>query len=47
MCLQAVDAETLQTANYDLAGTSFFGTYIFVPVVDGTYIVERPTVTLA
>ncbi|KIJ62991.1 hypothetical protein HYDPIDRAFT_93630 [Hydnomerulius pinastri MD-312] len=47
LCLQSVNAETLQTANYDLAGTGFFGTYIFVPVVDGTFIVERPSVTLA
>ncbi|KAH7928320.1 alpha/beta-hydrolase [Leucogyrophana mollusca] len=46
-CLQGVDATDLQTANYDLAGTGFYGTYIFVPVVDGTFIVERPSVTLA
>ncbi|KAG9316092.1 Alpha/Beta hydrolase protein [Chiua virens] len=46
-CLQNVDAETLQTANYDLAGSAFYGTYVFVPVVDGTFILERPTVTLA
>ncbi|KAH7903614.1 hypothetical protein BJ138DRAFT_1120210 [Hygrophoropsis aurantiaca] len=45
--LQTIDATTLQNANYDLAGTGFFGTYIFVPVVDGTYIVERPSETLA
>jgi len=42
-----VEAETLQAANYDLANSAFFGTFVFVPVVDGTFILERPTVTLA
>ncbi|EGN99360.1 hypothetical protein SERLA73DRAFT_108823 [Serpula lacrymans var. lacrymans S7.3] len=46
-CLRTVDANTIQTINYDLAGTGFYGTYLFVPVVDGTFIVERPSVTLA
>ena len=26
--------------------SGFYGTYIFVPVIDGMFIVERPTVTL-
>ena len=42
-----MEATTLQTANYNLAGSAFHGTYVFVPVVDGMFIVERPTVTLA
>ncbi|KAG6372185.1 Alpha/Beta hydrolase protein [Boletus reticuloceps] len=46
-CLQSVEADMLQTANSDLAGSAFYGTFIFVPVVDGTFILERPTVTLA
>ena len=46
-CVQSVEAATLQTASYDLASSAFYGTYVFVPVVDGTFIVERPTVTLA
>lgn len=29
-----------------MAGAAFYGTFLFVPVVDGTFIVERPTVTL-
>lgn len=33
-------------ANMNLNLGEFFGTYAFVPVVDGTFIVERPTVTL-
>ncbi|KAF8124709.1 Alpha/Beta hydrolase protein [Boletus edulis] len=46
-CLQSVEADMLQTANSDLAGSAFYGTFVFVPVVDGTFILERPTVTLA
>lgn len=36
----------LEVANMNLNLGQFFGTYAFVPVVDGTFIVERPTVTL-
>ncbi|KAG6372175.1 Alpha/Beta hydrolase protein [Boletus reticuloceps] len=46
-CLQSVEADMLQTANSDLADSAFYGTFVFVPVVDGTFILERPTVTLA
>ncbi|EGN99361.1 hypothetical protein SERLA73DRAFT_152978 [Serpula lacrymans var. lacrymans S7.3] len=46
-CLRTVNATTLETVNYNLAENAFYGTYIFVPVVDGTFIVERPSVTLA
>ncbi|KAH7906561.1 Alpha/Beta hydrolase protein [Hygrophoropsis aurantiaca] len=46
-CLQEVDASVLQNANYNLSATGFYGSYVFVPVVDGTFIVERPSVTLA
>ncbi|KAF8442075.1 Alpha/Beta hydrolase protein [Boletus edulis BED1] len=46
-CLQSVEADMLQTANSALAGSALYGTFIFVPVVDGTFILERPTVTLA
>ncbi|KAG8212817.1 Alpha/Beta hydrolase protein [Butyriboletus roseoflavus] len=46
-CLQSVAAETLQTANDALVDSGFYGTFVFVPVVDGTFILERPTVTLA
>ena len=42
-----MDIETLQSANYDIVESAFYGTFPFVPVVDGTLIVERPTVTLA
>ena len=42
-----MEAATLEALNHELANSAFYGTFIFVPVVDGTYIVERPTVTLA
>ncbi|KAG1838524.1 Alpha/Beta hydrolase protein [Suillus subalutaceus] len=45
-CLRAADVNTLQTLNYDINVNGFFGTFVFVPVVDGTFILERPTVTI-
>lgn len=36
----------LQAANVNISLASFWGTYAFYPVVDGSFIVERPTVTL-
>ncbi|TDL22022.1 cephalosporin esterase [Rickenella mellea] len=46
-CLQNVDASILQAANSNISLSGFLGTFIFVPVVDGKLIVERPTQTLA
>ncbi|KAG1732243.1 Alpha/Beta hydrolase protein [Suillus paluster] len=46
-CLRAADVNTLQTLNYNINIDGFFGTWVFVPVVDGTFIVERPTVTIS
>ncbi|KAG1888833.1 Alpha/Beta hydrolase protein [Suillus subluteus] len=46
-CLRAADVNTLQTLNYDINFNGFFGTFVFVPVVDGTFILERPTVTIS
>ncbi|KZP16238.1 alpha/beta-hydrolase [Athelia psychrophila] len=45
-CLVAVDAGTLGALGDTIVTDSFFGTFAFVPVVDGTFIVERPTQTL-
>ncbi|KAG2130975.1 Alpha/Beta hydrolase protein [Suillus bovinus] len=45
-CLRAADVDTLQTLNYNININGFFGTFVFVPVVDGTFILERPTVTI-
>ncbi|KAJ8589766.1 alpha beta-hydrolase [Rhizopogon salebrosus TDB-379] len=45
--LRAADVNTLQTLNYDISFNGFFGTFVFVPVVDGTFIMERPTITIS
>ena len=42
-CLRAVDVKTLQSANLDINNSGFFGTYVFVPVVDGCFITDRPS----
>ncbi|KAJ4478531.1 Alpha/Beta hydrolase protein [Lentinula lateritia] len=46
-CLRAVDAVTLETLNNNIIAGGFYGTFIFVPVVDGTFIMQRPTEALA
>ncbi|KAG1758247.1 Alpha/Beta hydrolase protein [Suillus occidentalis] len=46
-CVRAADINTLQTLNYNINLGGFYGTLTFVPVVDGSFIVERPTVTLS
>ncbi|VDC03533.1 unnamed protein product [Peniophora sp. CBMAI 1063] len=45
-CLRSVDAATLAQYANDVELANFFGVYTYVPVVDGSFIVERPTVTL-
>ncbi|KAH7920072.1 alpha/beta-hydrolase [Leucogyrophana mollusca] len=45
-CLRATPVDTLQTLNTEINLSGFYGTFVFVPVVDGTFIVERPTVTI-
>ncbi|KAJ6577951.1 Alpha/Beta hydrolase protein [Mycena capillaripes] len=46
VCLRSADANTLQTANTQINNGGFFGTFLFVPVVDGTFITQRPTLSL-
>ncbi|KAG1731963.1 Alpha/Beta hydrolase protein [Suillus paluster] len=46
-CLRAADVNTLQPLNSNINLDGFFGMLTFIPVVDGTFIVERPTVTLS
>ncbi|KAK1234054.1 hypothetical protein PQX77_002748 [Marasmius sp. AFHP31] len=41
-CLRDADTNTLQTANAKINLAGFFGTFTFVPVVDGTFIKQRP-----
>ncbi|KAJ7082931.1 alpha beta-hydrolase [Mycena belliarum] len=45
-CLRSVDANVLQTANTQINTGGFFGTYLFIPVVDGSFITQRPTLSL-
>ncbi|KAF8168644.1 Alpha/Beta hydrolase protein [Mycena galopus ATCC 62051] len=45
-CLRAADATDLQTANTEINNGGFWGTFLFVPVVDGTFITQRPTLSL-
>ncbi|KAF8886048.1 Alpha/Beta hydrolase protein [Gymnopilus junonius] len=45
-CLRQVDVNTLQAANTQINSAGFFGTFVFVPVVDGTFITDRPTQVL-
>ncbi|KAJ7587111.1 Alpha/Beta hydrolase protein [Mycena floridula] len=46
-CLRDADAEILEQTNLNMTASGFFGTFIFVPVVDGTFITQRPTLSLA
>ncbi|KAJ3905868.1 Alpha/Beta hydrolase protein [Lentinula edodes] len=46
-CLRAVDAATLETLNNNIIAGGFYGTFLFVPVIDGTFIMQRPTEALA
>ncbi|KAF5353757.1 hypothetical protein D9757_012936, partial [Collybiopsis confluens] len=44
-CLRSVDPNTLETINNNINLAGFFGTFVFVPVVDGTFITQRPTLS--
>ncbi|KIJ61015.1 hypothetical protein HYDPIDRAFT_177203 [Hydnomerulius pinastri MD-312] len=46
-CLRDADVNTLASLDATINESGFYGVYTFVPVIDGTFIVERPTVTLA
>ncbi|KAG1731964.1 Alpha/Beta hydrolase protein [Suillus paluster] len=46
-CLRAADVNTLQTLNHNINLNGFFGTATFVPVVDGDFILDRPTVMVS
>ncbi|KAJ3732159.1 Alpha/Beta hydrolase protein [Lentinula guzmanii] len=45
-CLRAVDATSLGVLNNNINAGGFFGTFLFVPVIDGTFITQRPTEAL-
>ena len=46
-CLRAANAQAIQTMNVKINVGAFYGTFTFVPVVDGEFIVERPTETMS
>ncbi|KAF7343233.1 Carboxylic ester hydrolase [Mycena venus] len=46
-CLRATDVQILATANQDISAGAFFGTVLWTPVVDGEFIQQRPTLSLA
>ena len=46
-CLVDADSDVLQNASGTVSTTrGYFGSFAFVPVVDGDYIRERPSVQL-
>ncbi|KAJ7149255.1 Alpha/Beta hydrolase protein [Mycena crocata] len=45
-CLRSTDADVLQAINIEINNGAFFGTYTLVPVVDGDFITQRPTLFL-
>ncbi|KAJ7125538.1 Alpha/Beta hydrolase protein [Mycena crocata] len=45
-CLRAVDANVLEAANTNINRGGFFGTFLLVPVIDGEFITQRPTLSL-
>ncbi|KAK0441068.1 Alpha/Beta hydrolase protein [Armillaria borealis] len=45
-CLRNADVNVLEQININLCGSGFFGTFVFVPVVDGDFITQRPALAL-
>lgn len=45
-CLRTTDSTILQSANANISASQFFGTVAFAPVVDGTFIAQRPSLAL-
>ncbi|KAJ7601717.1 Alpha/Beta hydrolase protein, partial [Mycena rosella] len=46
-CLRAADINALQNVNIDMNAASFFSMPAFLPVVDGQFITQRPSQSLA
>ena len=44
--MRKASSTDLQAVNVAVANTSFYGMDNFVPVVDGTFITQRPTLAL-
>ncbi|KAK0211801.1 Alpha/Beta hydrolase protein [Armillaria fumosa] len=45
-CLRNTGVNVLEQINTDLCSSGFFGTFVFVPVVDGDFIKQSPTLAL-
>jgi hypothetical protein len=45
-CLRSADADVLQATNIKINNDAFFGTIPLAPVVDGSFIKQRPTLSL-
>ncbi|KAJ7651194.1 Alpha/Beta hydrolase protein [Roridomyces roridus] len=45
-CLRSADTTLLSTVNANINSAGFFGTFSTVPVIDGEFIVQRPTLSL-
>ncbi|KAL0067470.1 hypothetical protein AAF712_005458 [Marasmius tenuissimus] len=45
-CLRKTDPSVLESANGKISAAAFYGTFTFVPVVDGTFIRQRATQAL-
>lgn len=45
-CLRAADLNVLRTVNTNIQDAAFSGTFAFVPVIDGNFITQRPTIAL-
>ena len=46
-CLRSADTNTLQLASFDVSTSTNFGSWAFVPVVDGNFVQERASQQLA
>ncbi|KAJ7798703.1 Alpha/Beta hydrolase protein [Mycena olivaceomarginata] len=46
-CLRTVDATALETANIAINAAGFYGTWLLVPVIDGEFITQRPSLSLS
>ncbi|THV05590.1 alpha/beta-hydrolase [Dendrothele bispora CBS 962.96] len=45
-CLRSARTEVLATVNTNISLDAFYGTFLFVPVIDGSFITQRPTEVL-
>ncbi|KAL1738845.1 Alpha/Beta hydrolase protein, partial [Schizophyllum fasciatum] len=46
-CLRGADPNLLLAVNYEMSMKAYYGTFLFVPVIDGKFILQRPSQNLA